>query len=168
MSNYSLSKSLDSLSKQHQKQLLWFKTFKDLIVLHKDIINRNFARTPKGIYVPEGKNYCLAAKKTLGDDYSNRDYEEPFYGKSGAWLFEYAPEKHDLGMNFATNKGLLFCAQNNIPFGFIWQTHNKENNSFKITAYKVLGLALARYDEGNNMFKFYGFNKDGFLRIPSK
>ena len=42
MSNYSLSKSLDSLSKQHQKQLLWFKAFKDLIVLHKDVINRNF------------------------------------------------------------------------------------------------------------------------------
>jgi len=167
MNKFKISSCIQSLSKQHQDELSWFRSFKSINVLHKDIPNRNFSNTPKGIYVPKNNAYCLAAKKTLGDDYSDRDLLEPFFDSKGGWFYEYSPEKHEQGMTYYTNNGMLKSSKENIPIGFIFQTHNKKSNPAKITSYDVLGLALVRYDGGNNIFKLYGFNNDEVVFIPN-
>ena len=155
---------LKNLEPIHKKHLQWFVDFKDTNIFWKDIHNRDFANSPKGIFVPKDQPYALAIKKTLSDDYSQVDFSEPYTNSLGGWYFEYAPEKNKDGINYYTNSALIYCSTNLIPIGVITQTHNKHSNINKYSSYKIWGLGYVKYESNENIFRIFGFDNDNQIK----
>ncbi len=146
------------ISKQHLDELKWFYANKGSIVQWSSIKNRKLAKCPKGIYSPEGQDIVLAIKSLIKSQYESRE-SKIFRNKEGGWYFEYAPEAHENGMEFHTNKKLLNNSHKKIPIGLIYQVQEKPS------LYEVIGTGLVRYQENINMFQVYGFNDDGSIRF---
>ena len=139
-------------------ELNWFSDHKGAIVPHSFIKNRNFAKSPKGIYAPAGQETILAVKSVIRSRYDGRE-SKVFRNNEGGWYFEYAPEDNNKGIKFHTNAKLLRNGRKKIPIGVIYQV--KETPSL----YEILGTGLVRYSEDLNMFCIYGFNNDGGIRL---
>ena len=153
MHDYLLKELIEPLGDWHRKELLWFHEQKGRRIGWKDIPNRSFAKVPKGIYCPKGKEYCLAVKNIIGSEYSDKE-SLLFEHNDGSFYFEYPPESNHQGMEYHTNKSILNCSNKLIPIGLIYQLSKKPDP----TKYLVCGLSLVRYQKDTNVFQFYGFS----------
>ena len=149
---------IEPLTTNHQQQLDWFMNNKGSILSWGDIPNRLLARSPKGIYCPEGKNYCLAIKNIIDSEYAGRE-SLVFEHVNGSFYFEYPPERNDKGMKYFTNARLLSSGNRFIPIGLLYQVNVKPSEYF------IFGTGLSRYDRTRNIFQIYGFSKAGHARF---
>jgi putative restriction endonuclease len=109
---------------------------------------------PKGIHKPKGWTHTLSVRQSLKGPYADRP---PVGAIDGPWTYDYFQEGHDPADrdNYATNRGLMACALDEIPVAVLIQEKGRPN-----VRYRVWGLAkVARWHEGH--FTLQGYDAAG-------
>jgi putative restriction endonuclease len=122
---------------QNESALRWFQTHAGQTVTWEDLQNGPglLVSPAKGIYKPQGQEYALSVRQTLGSPYAD---EEPEYQDDGSWTYRYAQEGFDSDPeHLFSNRGLMACMRDTVPVGVLRQLTKKPD----VTRYQVLGLA---------------------------
>lgn len=138
---------LSKLSKLHKDSLCWFIkkrnseiTLSDLEGKHHFVNGNTFLMTrAKGIFKPQGNQYCLSIKVLLNSKYDDKIS----ISEDGSFNIKYHKEDN----NNWTNIGLKKCMEDKIPVGFIYQI-----NESSPSKYKIYGLGLVKKFDGEYFY----------------
>ena len=153
--------ALAKVTGEHRAALEWFREHAGREVTWSAIETAGksgplLASRPKGIYKPQGLDYALSVKQTLGSVYSDKDV---IRRPDGSWVYPYFQENSDPAQRdrMFTNQGLVRCMEDGTPVGVLVQT--KSGSGAK---YDVLGRATVR-DWQNGYFILEGFSDAGMI-----
>ena len=147
------------LPPEHKAALEWFRIFKGRRIPWPDPINSLFlVNRAKGIHKPEGWQYALSVRQTLGSPYADGNFES-LAGQR--WSYNYAqegvdPTKRD---DRFTNRALMRNIADAVPVGVLRQLATAPT-----PLYEVEGVAAVVGWE-NGYFRLESFDDDGSIPL---
>jgi len=150
-----LTDRLAALSPEHRGALEWFWERRGQLIGWPEPLDGLFlVNRPKGIHKPKGWIHTLSVRQSLVGPYADRPPVGPI---DGVWTYDYFQEGQDPAErdNYATNRGLMACALDDVPVAVLIQEKGRPN-----VQYRVWGLAkVAGWHEGH--FTLRGYDAAG-------
>ncbi|SHL33509.1 HNH endonuclease [Roseovarius marisflavi] len=154
-----LSEAIYKVDGQHREALQWFADRAGAVVSWAEIsahadTGARLANLAKGIYKPAYTDLALSVKQLISSPYADSDTD---FRADGSWSSQYYQEgqKAEERDQFATNRGLINCMEQDVPVGVLLQT-----KAGRGAQYRILGLArVVGWEDG--FFTLEGFSSDG-------
>lgn len=153
-----LQDRLQTLTEEHRRALQWFWDRRgELIGWPEPLEGLFLVNRPKGIHKPKGWTHTLSVRQSLRGPYADRP---PIGPMDGVWTYEYFQEGQDPAErdNYATNRGLIACALDDVPVAVLIQEKGRPN-----VQYRVWGLAkVVGWHDGH--FTLRGYTAAGEMQ----